>query len=49
MAHRIVAAEKADRTPNWDKWLWKYQLALWQLVALSLNIDPDKVDMIEDI
>jgi hypothetical protein len=43
MADRIVTAEKADRTPNWDKWPLIPNCTLWECVALSLNIDPDKV------
>lgn len=37
------AHEKARRTPNWDKWRLILDPALWQCVALSLNIDPDMV------
>jgi hypothetical protein len=32
-----------DRTPNWNKWRLIPNPTLWQCVALSLNIDPDKV------
>lgn len=31
------------RKPNWAKWRFIPTLALWQAVALSLDIDPDKV------
>lgn len=43
MADRIVTTEKADRTPNWDKWRLIPNCTLWECVALSLNIDPDKI------
>jgi len=43
MAKRIVTDGKADRTPDWDKWLPISELTLWECLALSLNIDPDKV------
>jgi hypothetical protein len=45
MADRIVTAGEDDRTPNWDKWRLIRSPQLWQCVALSLNIDPDKVNM----
>lgn len=32
-----------DRTPNWNKWRLIPNLEQWKCVALSLNIDPDKV------
>lgn len=32
-----------DRTPNWNKWLPCYEVTVWEGVALSLDIDPDKV------
>jgi hypothetical protein len=35
--------EEARRTPIWDKWRLIPKPAPWQCVALSLNIDPDKV------
>lgn len=44
MADRIVMAEEADRTPNWNKWRLIPDPKQWQCVALSLNIDPDTVD-----
>ena len=35
--------EEPDRRPNWDKWTLIPQAELWQLVALSMDIDPAKV------
>jgi hypothetical protein len=35
---------KDDRSPNWAKWKHIPDLMLWQAVALSLNVDPDKAD-----
>ncbi len=43
MAEGVVTAEKADRTPNWDKWRLIPNCTLWECIALSLDIDPDKV------
>lgn len=39
---------KMDRTPNWAEWnalltAENQELEIWMLVALSLNIEPDKV------
>ena len=34
---------EADRPPNWGKWRLIPNPELWQCIALSLNIDPDKV------
>jgi hypothetical protein len=31
------------RVPNWRKWKYCLEVPLWQAVALSLGIDPDKV------
>jgi hypothetical protein len=31
------------RTPKWHKWLNIPDVMLWEAVALSLNIDPEKV------
>lgn len=33
-----------DRSPNWAKWKHIPDVMLWQAVALSLNIDPDRAD-----
>lgn len=33
-----------DRKPNWSKWRLMRAVNLWQAVALSLDIDPDKVN-----
>lgn len=32
-----------NRAPNWNHWRHIPEATLWELVALSLNIDPDKV------
>ena len=32
-----------DRKPNWNKWRHVPQAKVWEAVALSLNIDPDRV------
>lgn len=32
-----------DRSVNWEKWRLIPAVKLWQAVALSLNIDPDRV------
>jgi len=32
-----------DRKPNWKKWSLIPDVEIWQAVALSLDIDPDKV------
>jgi hypothetical protein len=32
-----------DRKPDFEKWLSMPMWEIWQGVALSLNIDPDKV------
>lgn len=45
MANRIVTAGEAYPTPNWDKWRLIPEPRLWQCVALSLNIDPDSIEM----
>ena len=39
-----LMAEKANRPPNWNKWRLMPKARLWQCVALSMNIDPDKVN-----
>jgi hypothetical protein len=39
------SAEEADTTPNWDKWRLIPEPRLWQCVALSLNIDPDSIEI----
>ncbi len=46
-ADRIVTAERADRTPNWNKRPLIPNLAPWQCAALWTNIDPDKVKLID--
>ena len=38
-----VAAEKADRTPDWRVWSYISEPKLWECVALWSNIDPFKV------
>jgi hypothetical protein len=43
MAHRIVTAAGADRTPNWNKWRSTPELTPSQCAALWTNIDPDKL------
>ncbi|MCA1601443.1 MAG: hypothetical protein LC776_07325, partial [Acidobacteria bacterium] len=45
MADRIVAAGKAYPTPNWKKWRLIPEPRLWQCVALSLDIDPDSIEI----
>ena len=35
--------KEADRAPNWETWRLMPRPALWQCVALSLNIDPYKL------
>ena len=30
-----------SRKPNWKKWESFYYLQIWQIVALSFDIDPD--------
>jgi hypothetical protein len=35
--------QRRNRTPNWAKWLHIPNPILWELVALSLGIDPDKI------
>jgi len=40
MADRIVTT---GITPNWSKWRLIPEPRLWECVALSLNIDPDRV------
>jgi hypothetical protein len=37
-------SRKTDRQPNWGKWLSIPEVRIWEGVALSLNIDPDKVN-----
>lgn len=32
-------------TPNWNKWNLMPEVEIWQAAALSLNIDPDSIDM----
>jgi len=44
----LAFLKASDRTPDWNKWgpiVRRDQIALepWKLVALMLNIDPDKV------
>lgn len=34
---------KSARTPTWSVWLNVPEVAIWEAVALSLNIDPDRV------
>ena len=34
----------SDRKPNWDKWKLIPNAVVWQVAALSLDIDPDKVE-----
>jgi hypothetical protein len=48
MADRMVTDEEDDRTPDWGVWRWICEFQLWQLVALSLNIDPHKVKTNDD-
>ena len=33
----------SDRKPNWTKWKLIPKAKVWQVVALSLDLDPDKV------
>ncbi|MBM0105196.1 hypothetical protein JM946_10560 [Steroidobacter sp. S1-65] len=33
-----------DRRPNWAKWRFVPDVEIWEGVALSLNIEPDKVN-----
>jgi hypothetical protein len=35
--------DDTSRTPNWQKWCLMPHAKLWELVALSLDIDPDSV------
>lgn len=44
MTYRDLMAEKANRPPDWNKWRLMPEARLWQCVALSMNIDPDKVN-----
>lgn len=37
-----------DRQPNWDVWRLMPEARLWELVALSMNIDPEKVRYDDD-
>jgi hypothetical protein len=33
-----------SRNVNWEKWRHIPEVRLWEAIALSLNIDPDKVN-----
>lgn len=37
----------SDRKPNWEKWRHVPDVRLWEGVALSLDIEPDQVDINE--
>jgi hypothetical protein len=41
----MATTGKAYPTPNWDKWRLIPEPRLWQCVALSLNIDPDSIEI----
>jgi len=36
------------RKPKWSKWRFILEVKLWEAIALSLNIDPDKVKFNHD-
>jgi len=42
-AKRATTAAQSDRRPNWNKWTHVKDVAVWEAVALSLDIDPEKV------
>lgn len=42
-AKRAATAAHSDRRPNWNKWMHVVDVAVWEAVALSLDIDPERV------
>ena len=38
----------SNREPNWSKWEFIPKVQLWMAVALSLDIDPDKIKRSKD-
>lgn len=42
--HPLDVAPKPIRTPDWEHWPANRRAELWEVVALSLNIDPDSLE-----
>jgi hypothetical protein len=43
-AKGAATAAQADRRPNWRRWAYVPEVAVWEAVALSVDVDPEKVD-----